>query len=321
MPNVSVIIPTYNRANLLKETLESVFAQTYTDYEVLVIDDGSTDNTEEVVSALLADNSERQSKVRYIKQPNAGVSAARNHGIFEARGEWIAFLDSDDLWFPEKLEKQVAFLAEHPSAGAVCNPAYAYQDGQAVKDERGIILRHPWYTGPERATSILPFELFATFDYVWSSSVLVRKTVLYKAGLFEGGLKIGEDYILWVKVARFTEFWLSNEVLGFYRKHKTNATHDYDELRFYSCMVRKLQMVRWSNEPHIVKLYEQWLLSYYHYFLANVYRQKSEFKKVSNCWWLAMEYTHDWKLKSKIFVKFFIARFFPFVFRILDKRR
>ena len=315
MPAISVIIPSYNRANLLKETLESVFAQTYTDYEVLVIDDGSTDNTEEVVSALLADNSEWQCKVRYIKQPNVGVSAARNHGIFEARGEWIAFLDSDDLWFPEKLEKQMAFIDEHPFAGAVCSPAHAYQDGQVVKDDKGEPVR-PW---AERETSVMPFELFTSRNHVWTSSVLVRKTVLYKTGLFEGGLKIGEDYVLWVKIARFSEFWILNEVLGFYRMHETNAMNDL-ERQFYTPMVRKLSMVRWSNEPHIVTLYEKWLVEHY-VDLAYSYRLLRNYKETAFFYWSAMRYAHGLKLKGKIFARFLIAKFFPLLFQIWDKQR
>ena len=313
IPTISIIIPTYNRAALLKETLESVLAQTYTDYEIIIIDDGSTDHTEETVQAFLTDD-----RIRYIKQPNAGVSVARNHGIFEARGEWIAFLDSDDLWFPDKLEKQMAFLAEHPTAGAVCCPAYAYQDGQIQKNEEGMMIR----LHTERNTSVLPFELFATTNYVWPSSVVVRKLILYHAGLFEGGLKIGEDFCLWVKIARFTDFWLINDVLGCFRFHETN-TYAYEsrgnsESQFYDRMVRKLQMVRWSDEPYIVERYREWFLDQYGDF-AYYYRQERNYKESAHYYWHTLEYAHGMKLRGKIFVKFIIAKFFPFVFRIWDK--
>ena len=319
MPTISVIIPAYNRAVFLKEALESVFAQTYTNYEVIVIDDGSTDNTEDVVSKLLAEQPETADKVRYIKQANAGVSAARNHGIFEASGEWIAFLDSDDLWFPEKLEKQMAFLDEHPTAGAVCGLTYHYQDGQIQKNKDGMILYHPHPL--DRATSVLPFELFATQYYVDTCSVLVRKTVLYKAGLFECGIKIGEDFCLWVKIAKFTEFWFLSDVLGYRRNHDTNTYGSSAlETLFYDRMIRQLQMVRWSSEPHIVKLYEQWFLIHYG---SCAYRNRKErnYKEAASSYWSAAWYAHGLKTKGRLFVKFLIAKFFPFVFWIWDKRR
>lgn len=110
-PRVSVLIPTYNYGRFLSAALESVFAQTYTDYEVIVLDDGSTDDTAQVVAAY--------PQVRYIYQENAGIAAARNRLLDEARGEFAAFLDADDLWLPEKLELQVAYLDAHPECSAV----------------------------------------------------------------------------------------------------------------------------------------------------------------------------------------------------------
>ena len=112
MPRVSVIIPTYNRAGYLCESIESVLTQTYTDYEIIVVDDGSTDDTEEVLQLWIADGT-----IHYVWQENRGESAARNHGIELAIGEYIAFLDSDDLFMPTKLEEQVAYLDNHPEVG------------------------------------------------------------------------------------------------------------------------------------------------------------------------------------------------------------
>src|SRR3990170_2838516 len=112
MPKVSVIIPTYNREKYIVETLQSVFAQTFTDYEVIVIDDGSTDNTADVLRPYL-------DRIVYIRKPNGGQGSARNVGIKVAKGEYIAFLDSDDLWMPEKLELQVKYLDNNKDAGLV----------------------------------------------------------------------------------------------------------------------------------------------------------------------------------------------------------
>ena len=211
----------------------------------------------------------------------------------------------------------MAFLAEYPAAGAVCCPAYEYQDGQIRKDEQGNMMH--LCSGLE--TQLLPFELFATKNPVWTSSVLVQKTVLYKAGLFEGGLKISEDFCLWVKIARFTEFWFLNEVLGYYRFHEANTYVRNDpEARFCARMTRQLQMVRWGSEPHIVQLYENWIAGHYR-ACANHDRTEHNYKEAARFYWLATWAAHGCKLKGKTFAKFLIAKFFPFMFRLWDKRQ
>ena len=106
---VSVIVPSYNASRYIRETLESVLGQTYSSFEVIVVDDGSTDDT----AAIVADYSRRDSRIRLVSQPNGGVGAARNRAIAEASGEFIAPLDADDVWYPEKLQKQVASLERH----------------------------------------------------------------------------------------------------------------------------------------------------------------------------------------------------------------
>lgn len=128
MPKVSVVIPTYNRGYIVREAIESVLAQTFGDFEVIVVDDGSADDTAEKIAAI------RDSRVRYIRQSNAGVSAARNRGVAEARGEIISFLDSDDLWKPEKLTHEVRFLEEHPEVPAVFGDIEVrFRDGVAIE--------------------------------------------------------------------------------------------------------------------------------------------------------------------------------------------
>ena len=114
MPRVSVVIPTYNRSDYILEAVESILTQTYRDFEIIIVDDGSTDDTRDVLAGQI-----EAGTIRYIYQENRSKSAARNHGIRLAKGEYIAFLDSDDLFTPTKLAKQVAFLDEHPDIGFV----------------------------------------------------------------------------------------------------------------------------------------------------------------------------------------------------------
>src|SRR5438874_1624069 len=116
-PLVSVVIPTYNSAHYIGEAVQSVLAQTYTNFEVIVVDDGSTDDTRERLESVAG-------RIRYLYQPNGGVSKARNRGIQEARGELIAFLDGDDEWLPEKLAKQLAYMRANPSSPLVHADVY-----------------------------------------------------------------------------------------------------------------------------------------------------------------------------------------------------
>ena len=113
-PHVSVVIPTYNHSQYILSTIDSVFAQNYKGYEVIVINDGSPDDTAQVLKPLV-----EQNRIQYIEQENRGQAAARNRGLEVARGEFVAFLDDDDLWPPDKLEWQVAYLASHAEAVAV----------------------------------------------------------------------------------------------------------------------------------------------------------------------------------------------------------
>ena len=122
MPVVSAIIPTYNFGRFLGEAIQSVLDQTFTDFELIVVDDGSTDDTREVVGSF------NDSRIRYIYQENRGLPAARNTGIKASRGEYIAFLDSDDIWLTQNLELKVKSLDSHPDAGLVCSDGYNFDD-------------------------------------------------------------------------------------------------------------------------------------------------------------------------------------------------
>ncbi len=145
MPKVSVIIPTYNCAHYLADALESVFQQTFSDYEVIVVDDGSPDNTKEVVERFIT---RYPSRLKYIYQPHQERSVARNNGIQAASGEYIAFLDADDQWLPHKLSIQVPILDEHPEIGLVHSDIiFMNQEGKDIgfprhrKRTNGFVLK------------------------------------------------------------------------------------------------------------------------------------------------------------------------------------
>ncbi|MDL1971071.1 MAG: glycosyltransferase family 2 protein [Candidatus Desulfofervidaceae bacterium] len=182
MVKVSVIIPTYNRAHFLKEAINSVLAQTYKDYELIIVDDGSQDETAQIVKS-------DQDKLKYIFIPHHGVSKARNVGIQEAKGELIAFLDSDDLWLPKKLEIQAAFFTFRPAA-LICQTEEIWmRNGQRVNPKK-------YHLKP----SGIMFAQSLRRCLISPSAVMMRKTLFDDVGLFDETMPACEDYDLWLRV-------------------------------------------------------------------------------------------------------------------------
>jgi glycosyltransferase involved in cell wall biosynthesis len=179
---ISVIIPTFNRSNYLVEALQSVLGQKHVDLELIVVDDGSSDDTVNRLQPFL-------SKVRVHHQPHSGVSAARNAGVGMARGGWIAFLDSDDLWRPEKLSRQLDYLKRNP--------------GLLLCQTEEIWLRHGKRLNPKKyhkKPSGYCFPLLLERCLVSPSAVLMHRTLLDIVGLFDVNLPACEDYDLWLRV-------------------------------------------------------------------------------------------------------------------------
>ncbi len=180
--NISVIIPTHNRAELLPRALDSVLAQTLAPQEVILVDDGSTDGTE----ALMAS---RYPSVRYLKQANRGVSAARNRGIKEARGEWIALLDSDDAWLPGKLAAQLEALTAYPGHRLCHTEEIWIRDGRRVN----AMKKHA-KSGGRIFRQCLPRCVISP------SSALIHRNLLKQLGSFDEDLPACEDYDLWLRI-------------------------------------------------------------------------------------------------------------------------
>jgi glycosyltransferase involved in cell wall biosynthesis len=197
MPKVSVIIPTYNRLPMLKEAVDSVLAQNFEDFELIVVDDGSTDGTaDEIVKY--------GGRVKLLQhKENRGVSASRNTGITHAKGKYIAFLDSDDLWVKGKLKIQTTFLDENPHYPLCYTDEIWIRKGKRVNP----MLKHAKYSG-------WIFEKCLPLCTISPSSAMMRKTLFSRVGLFDEALPVCEDYDLWLRIsARFPIFFIDKKLI------------------------------------------------------------------------------------------------------------
>jgi len=210
MINVSIIIPTYNRSELLKRALESVYRQTVSDYEIIVIDDGSTDDTAEMIQTIFP-------KVQYIQQENGGVSSARNKGLACAKGQWLAFLDSDDEWLPHKLEKQLNLLKNHPD-GKVCHTEEIWiRHGVRVNQMK----KHK-KTGGWIFPQCLPLCAISP------SSVIIHQSVFEDIGNFDTQLPACEDYDLWLRMtAKYSVLFIEEPQIKKYGGHDDQLSQKY----------------------------------------------------------------------------------------------
>ncbi len=193
---VSVIIPTYNRAALVQEAVASVLAQTWREFELIVVDDGSTDDTPEALAPYA-------SRIRLLRRESrGGVSAARNAGMAAARGEWLAFLDSDDLWLPEKLARQMAYLAAHPEQ--------LWCQTEETWVRRGVRLKQP---PTHRKIGGRIFFQSLERCMVSPSAVILHRRLLEEHGGFDENLPAAEDYDLWLRLSWRYDIGLAPEPL------------------------------------------------------------------------------------------------------------
>ena len=217
-PKVSVIIPTYNRKWALPEAIKSVMDQTFRSFELIIVDDGSTDATEAWVRG-------NQPSAKYIKKKNGGVSSARNRGIEESRGRYIAFLDSDDRWLPEKLERQTEAM---DLGHAVCHTDEIWIRNQKRVNPR---LKHKKYSGDIFIKS-LPLVIISP------SSVMIKREIFDEIGLFDENLFACEDYDLWLRLtSKYHVHFIDEPLIIKYGGHDDQLSKKYwglDILRIYA---------------------------------------------------------------------------------------
>ncbi len=209
---VSVVIPAYNAAAFIARTLDSVRAQTFTDYEVIVVDDGSTDGTSDVASDYFA---EHHMRGRVVRQLNRGMAAARNAGMREAGGRYVALLDADDLWFPEKLAAVMAEFDQYPDADLICHDEQIIRDGRVLRVARRRL-----------PSGVLYDALLFRGNLLSPSATTLRRDRALEIGGFDERPEYltVEDYDFWMRFSRNGRIRFLNRVLGGYVLHDHSAS-------------------------------------------------------------------------------------------------
>jgi glycosyltransferase involved in cell wall biosynthesis len=215
-PTVSVVIPTYNRAHLIGKAIQSVFNQSYQDFEIIIVDDGSTDNTEEIVKKF------NDFRINYFFHKfNQGISAARNTGIKACQGKYIAFLDSDDEWLPEKLDKQMKIFEDESLEVGVIYTGNYYIDEKSKEIKKVNIPKKKGYIYEDLLKAEVGLNV---------STVLVRKECFKKVGLFDKRIPTHEDLDMWIRIAKYYNFRYVKDLLVVSWTHLNQVTNNSEAL-------------------------------------------------------------------------------------------
>jgi len=278
---VSVIIPVYNRAKTIADAIESVFAQTYTDYEIILVDDGSNDNFMKIVA-------QYGDRVTCIYQKNNGPAAARNNGIRHAKGEFIAFLDSDDSWLPIKLEKQLKCLEGDPRLGLIGTGYYNCDENLRNPIRQEIIKM----ANTERE-EILIQNIRPT------SSVVVRRVCFEVVGMFNEEMKFAEDWDMWIRIAQSFSIGTLDDSLVYMRKHTKSLSGSSANTDYNFGLWKKLILSNRKQLPEMNFVVYLKAMSFYYLNLSYTRRIAGDIR--GGRWFLFMSLIH---------CPFFLARQF-----------
>lgn len=283
LPKITVIIPAYNARVHIGEALESVREQGYEALEVVVVDDGSQDGTADYVET-------GWPWVQVVRKNNGGAATARNAGLRVASGEYIAFMDADDVWLPGKLHTQVRFLERHPEAAIVCSGFRVWQPDEqgdypppqslvADTDAEGETL-DPEYSG-------WIYHRLLLDSSVWTSTVMMRRSLVAQLGEFDETLRLGQDYDYWLRAAQLTEIHTLRRPLALYRQHAHSATARGAPVN-YGARVLTRALKRWgTSSPNGASVPRRQVLhriagihfanGFHHYHRGNHARARPEF--------------------------------------------
>lgn len=205
MPTVSVIIHTYNNEKFIAETIESVINQTYNDYEIIVVDDGSVDGTRDALLPYMQ-------KIRYYYKENGGIASAKNAGIRLSKTEFVAFLDHDDLWIPDKLKIQMECFNTNPQVGLVYSKYTSFRNGKELR------------TKPDKGYSGWIFKDLLSKSFIQTSTVMVKRKCLDAVGPYDETFILGDEYDMFLRISKRFQCCFVDKGLTMYRVHDTNAS-------------------------------------------------------------------------------------------------
>lgn len=215
-PKVTVVTPLYNSSAFIRATLDSLLAQTYTNWESILVDDGSTDDTASVVAPYLSD-----ARFKLLRQENQGIAGARNTAIREARGEWVCLLDHDDRWLPEKLEKQLAYALAH-GFDILCTDALIVTDAERWVYSRGFPEVAATMKRADRDAGVDAFGQLIKLDFLCASSVMLRRSLFEERGLLDPEAVPADDYEMWLRCMPESRLGFLGEPLIEYVVHAGN---------------------------------------------------------------------------------------------------
>jgi glycosyltransferase involved in cell wall biosynthesis len=269
MPTISVVIPAYNAESTILETISSVQQQTLSDVELIVINDGSTDRTPELLHTI------KDSRLRIFSYENGGLCVARNRGISHATGEFISFLDADDLWTPDKLELQLAALQQHPDAGV------AYSWTYFMDEKEGSRSFHP--CEPVFIEGKVYAELLVKNFIASGSNVLIRRQAVESVGEFDPKCEGTADWDYWLRLATNWSFVVVPELQVFYRRSSGSMSSKVEKMKKEALIVlEKAYQAAPQNFQHLKKKSLAWI---YQYCTDSYLRHSTDMKGIQQAGW------------------------------------
>lgn len=303
MPKITVVIPAYNGERTIRETIKSLQQQTFQDFELIVINDGSTDRTVEVVESI------NDNRIKVFSYENRGLSTARNCGITRASAEFITFIDADDLWTSDKLELQLAALKKNPEAGV----AYSWTSFMNV-NERGQPIS--FLPSPQYSFSGNVYKQLLMGDFILSgSNVMIRREAIDSAGEFEPTLKSCEDWDYWLRLAARWHFVVVPKYQILYRRTPRAMSSKVEVMKEASLIAMERA---YEAAPPELQYLKKYTLTNFHTYCASLYLQhrtdRSAVDQAQQHLWSAIclhPQTLLDRTNQKIVIKFLLKRFFP----------
>lgn len=277
-PKLSVIIPTYNHARYIQRAINSLLEQSFKDFETIVVDDGSTDNTRDIINSY-------GDSIKYIYQQNHGPASARNTGIEASKGEYIALLDSDDYFAKENLKRKLSFLEGNKHVG------WVYSDWQYV-DHHGNYLERgseKFVYSDKKLSGEITKELLYSRNYISPCTVVIKRLILDDVGYFDPMIPSQEEYDLWLRISVKYPIYYLNEVLAYVTVHSDSLSGDFSKWAYGNALIiDKIEKILPDNFTVRRRMMDRMHADKYT-FLARGFVQKGEFKKALNAYWQSIK--------------------------------